>query len=549
MLTQLFIKNYALIEELNLSLNAGFTGITGETGAGKSILLGALGLVLGKRADLNALRKPEEKCVVEAHFKLSDVLESFFEEYALDFDTHTILRREILPSGKSRAFINDTPATLNIINQLAGRLIDVHSQHETLLLSDATFQMHLLDGFARNQKFLALYAKYYQEFKHTESLLEELTSFAAKEAGDSDYLQFLFDELEEANLTHNEFEALEEEHNILSRADEIEQKLSTSVNLLFGDDTGALDALTQAAQSLSSLANVGSNFKALSERTQAVRIELDDMRHELEKELENLNADPKRAEEISARMSKIMALQKKHQVDNVAELLLKKEQLEEKVDALNSIESRIKTASTELHKKMEVLQTSANELTKTRKTAAQQLAIEIAELLNKLNMASAKVELRIIKTEKFSSFGQDKLEFYFSANAGQPLQALSKVASGGELSRVMLTIKAIMAKTQGLPTIIFDEIDSGVSGETAGKIGDILKNMGVDMQVIAITHLPQIAAKAATHLKVQKSESEGQTRTNLFQLSLDEREQELARLLSGAKISEAALTNARELLD
>ncbi len=548
MLTQLFIKNYALIEELNLSLEAGFTGITGETGAGKSILLGALGLVLGKRADINTLRHPDDKCVVEAHFQLSNALEAFFDEYALDFDTHTILRREILPSGKSRAFINDTPATLNIINQLAGRLIDVHSQHETLLLSDTTFQMQLLDGFAKNQKLLGLYSKDYQELKKTENLLEELTNFAAKEAGDSDYLQFLFEELEEAHLKANEFEALEEEHNILSRTDEIEQKLSTSVNVLFAEETGALDAITLAAQHLTTLANVGHNFKNLAERTQAVRIELDDMRHELEKELENLSADPLRAGEVSARMSKIMALQKKHQVDNVSELLQKKDTLEEKVDALNSIESRIKAVSTDLHKKMEVAQASANELTKTRKTAAQLLADEIAELLTKLNMTSAKVELRISKTEKFSSFGQDKLEFYFSANAGQPLQALSKVASGGELSRVMLAIKAIMAKTQGLPTIIFDEIDSGVSGETAGKIGDILKNMGADMQVIAITHLPQIAAKAATHLKVQKTENEGQTRTNLFQLTSGEREQELARLLSGAKISDAALTNARELL-
>jgi DNA repair protein RecN (Recombination protein N) len=548
MLQHLSIKNYALIEALQLNLKPGFSCITGETGAGKSILLGALALVLGKRADTKVLRDVDQKCVVEATFSMAKGLKPFFEQHDLDYDAQSILRREILPSGKSRAFINDSPVKLALVQELAIHLIDVHSQHETILLSDVHFQMSLLDAFAKNAKELKNYEEAYKTYRKTKKELEGLQLFAAAEAGDADYLQFLYDELEEADVKEHELNALEDELQSLSRVDEIEQSLASLIQLVFGEDSGALDQVAQATSSLQSIADVNTGLKDIYDRLNSVRIELDDIRLEAEQEAENLNADPERATFVSSRIGKIMTLYKKHQVSNEEALLERKNELEDKVLKLSSLETKMQTLEQLLDAQKATLKAAGESLSITRKKAAKSLSVSVLNLLSKLNMPSATVELRLFQLDDYTSLGNDGLAFYFSANAGQAMQPLSKVASGGELSRVMLAIKAIMAQSQDLPSIIFDEIDSGVSGETALKIGEILKDMGRTMQVISITHLPQIAAKASYHLKVEKTESDGVTRTQLYALEKNEREQELARLLSGARISEAALSNARELL-
>lgn len=548
MLQKLSIKNYALIEELELPVNQGFSVITGETGAGKSILLGALALVLGKRADVKALRNPEVKCIVEAHFGLKKELKPFFEEHDLDFDEHSILRREILPSGKSRAFINDTPVTLDVVNALALSLIDVHSQHETILLNDTNFQMRLLDSFAKNKELIQAYSTVYEAYQDLLKEQERLNAFVAQEAGDADYLQFLFEELEEARLVEGELEQLDEEFNTLSNADEISNKLSIAHDVLYTDELGALHQVHKATQQFSALIKINGAYAEVYERLNSIHIELDDLRLELEQNMENTTANPARAEELSARMSKLFALQKKHQVENIGELIEKKNALDAKVAQLSSIEEDQEKLTAAMVKVLAQLNTCANKLHDSRKVAAEALSTRICTLLENLNMTGAKIDMRLQQQEKFTTLGNDKLEFAFSANKGQALQPLSKVASGGELSRVMLAIKAIMAQTQDLPTIIFDEIDAGVSGETAGKIGDILSEMGQRMQVLAITHLPQIAAKGIAHLKVEKQVTNESTSTNLHLLNALEREQELARLLSGENISEAARQHAREML-
>ncbi len=548
MLQELHIRNYALIEALELSFDKGFSVITGETGAGKSILLGALALVLGKRADVKVLRNPAEKCIVEAHFLLDAALKGFFDEHDLDFERVSLLRREIAPSGKSRAFINDTPVTLNVLNALAFSLIDVHSQHETILLTDTGFQMALLDGFAHNAEVLSAYQKTYASYRELEDKIYELDAFAAKEAGDADYLQFLFDELEEAQLQEGEVEALEEELEALSHADEIKHKLSTVVQLLYTEELGAYTQAQQAQQQLASLAQLKGPYATLGERLNSLGIELDDMRMELEELAENTMADPLRAEQLSARLNKLFALQKKHQVSDVAGLLHKKEALEQKVLQLSTLEENRKALEKRHAESLERVKKQALVLSARRREAAEALSAEICGMLSRLNMPGAQLHMHLEHSDKFTRLGADQLLFKFSANKGQAVQALSKVASGGELSRVMLAIKAIMAKSKNLPTIIFDEIDAGVSGETAGSIGEILSTMGHMMQVVAITHLPQIAAKGKRHYKVLKETAAGQTHTRLIVLDEKQREMELARLLSGARISEAALENAREML-
>jgi DNA repair protein RecN (Recombination protein N) len=548
MLQKLIIQNYALIEQLELPLNQGFSVVTGETGAGKSILLGALALVLGKRADVKALRDPETKCIVEAHFILQKELQPFFEEHDLDFDEHSILRREILPSGKSRAFINDTPVTLDVVNALAFKLIDVHSQHETILLTDTAFQMQLLDAYAKNSTLLEAYSVAYNNYKAIVKQLEALKALAEREGGDTDYLKFLFDELEEARLVPGELEQLEEEFETLSHADEISSKLDNAYALLYTEEEGALQRIQKAMQQFSALLKLKGSFGELYDRLNSMHIELDDVRLEIERSLENSTADPARAEVLSARMSKLFALLKKHQAAHVEELIEKKNTLDDKVAQLSSIEEDQRKLEQQQEEAFKQLAEKAEALHTTRTAAALALSKHICSLLEGLNMRGARIDMRVTQQTKFTALGNDALEFAFSANAGQALQPLSKVASGGELSRVMLAIKAIMAQTKDLPSIIFDEIDTGVSGETAGKIGDILAQMGQRMQVLAITHLPQIAAKGSTHLKVEKQLVQDRTTTNLFVLSALEREQELARLLSGENISDLARQHAREML-
>ncbi len=550
MLQHLSIKNYALIDTLELNLSKGLSVITGETGAGKSIILGALNLVLGKRADLKVLKDATTKCVVEAIFSLNEKEnKSFFTENDLDFETQTIIRREILPSGKSRAFINDTPVNLTIVNELAEKVIDVHSQHQNLLLSDNQYQLLLLDSFAKNEKELGAYQDEFTQFKELTSKIAELEEISKNEVGDSDYLSFLLNELEEARLIPNEQESIEEELSILEHAEEIQGNLSTIVTQSEdAEGQGVRPGLLSIGNSLKALGKFHKDYEELSKRLESIRIEFEDISMEVDQKLENLEFEPDRLEKLDTRLSLLVNLQKKHSVASVEDLIAKKEEIANKVESLNNVEVELKKLQTDLLESKKKLQAKATTLHNSRKNATNDVENQILDLLVSLNMKTASFKIDIVQTEVYKWRGADDITFYFTANKGLKPQALAKVASGGEMSRVMLALKAIMAKRNNLPRIIFDEIDTGVSGETAMKIGSILKEMGTNMQVIAITHLPQIASMGQQHYKVVKESDADNTVTNILHLSEDDRLNELARLLSGDEISEAALANAKTML-
>ena len=549
MLHQLSIKNYALIQELDLTWESGFTVITGETGAGKSILLGALGLVLGNRADFKALRNPEKKCVIEASFQLrNEDFKLFFEENDLDLEKQTLIRREITPSGKSRAFINDTPVTLDVLSRLGARLIDIHSQHQTILLNDVGFQLFLIDSFADNQEVKAEYRKSLQVYRGLESDLKNLESKAKTEAGDADYLKFLLEELQTAKLEPGEQEEVERELELLENSGEIQSRLSETVELISNEDQGILLSLNKTVGALQVISQFDPEIESLQQRLDTIRIDLDDIRMELEDKASVSEFDPKRSEQLDDRLTLLLGLQKKHQAESVEELIAKRNELEQRISEMEHIEERIDALKAQLNKALQNLKALSHTLRNTRLEVIPDLTGKIAGTLSRLNMPEARFEIVLEDIPQFLAEGSDKIKFVFSANPGTSMQDLSKVASGGELSRVMLALKATLAETRGLPAIIFDEIDTGVSGETAGKIGDILKEMGQNMQVIAISHLPQIASQGKTHLKVRKEVADGKTETKIEYLNKDQRIDELARLLSGASVTDAARENARTLL-
>ncbi len=550
MLQHLSVKNYALIDRLELELSSGFSVITGETGAGKSIILGALGLVLGKRADLKALRDESRKCVVEAAFLLNpDRYSAFFKENDLDFESPCLIRREITPAGKSRAFINDTPVTLNVLVDLAQSIIDVHSQHQNLLLTDDAFQLDLVDSYAENDSQKKSYDKAFASFRELQHQLRELAKSAGGDAHDLDYLQFLYNELKEAKLEPGEMEVLESEIRILENSEEISQQLGAAVECIEeGSGAGISDQLKAMLGALHSLEKYGEGYSALGARVKSVRIEMDDVRLELEKMAQGVENDPDRLETLDNRLSQLVHLQKKHAVNAVEELIEKRNELEQRLDLLSNMEERMNKLQKDLKEAEKELEKAADSLSHSRIDAAPKIASRIMKLLGELKMPDATFSIDIERTETFTPSGANKVRFLFSANPGQRPQLLTRVASGGELSRVMLALKSIMAEKNELPSIIFDEIDTGVSGETAGKVGTILKSMGEVMQVIAISHLPQIASLGTTHFKVQKSSENAVTSTQIVKLDEEARLQELARLLSGEKITDAALANARNLL-
>ncbi|MAN03987.1 MAG: DNA repair protein RecN [Owenweeksia sp.] len=548
MLQHLSIRNYALIDRLELDWPNGFTVVTGETGAGKSIILGALSLILGKRADLKSVRNTDEKCIVEGTFKLNIAeYEPFFKDNDLDFDEISIIRREISPSGKSRSFINDTPVTLDILEELTQRLIDVHSQHQNLLLNNTSFQLQLLDSFADNGELKSRYANIFNQYRGIKKELENLIHLSENESGDSDYLQFLFNEMEETHLKAGEQEEIEEKLRLAESAGDVQSGLGKSVALLDNDGSSVLSALKHAESILSGLRKFDVVFGEWQERVESCRIELDDLRLTMEERLSELDADPEEITRLDSRLSQLLTLQKKHQVQTVEELLERKQELEQKILELSDTEEKITELRKEEEKISADMHAASAQLHESRIRVVPQLQSEIEALLGGLNMADAAFEIAVLSTEEYTTSGNDKVEFRFSANRGQGLSPLSKVASGGELSRVMLALKAILARTRNLPSIIFDEIDSGVSGETAGKIGGILRNMGSVMQVMAISHLPQIASLGQHHYKVEKESSNKQTFTRIRKLDEEEQIDELARLLSGDKVSDAARENAREL--
>tara|TARA_B100000795_G_scaffold270049_1_gene262202 strand:- start:338 stop:1990 length:1653 start_codon:yes stop_codon:yes gene_type:complete len=550
LLTSLSIHNYALINQLSIDLSSGLSIITGETGAGKSILLGALGLVLGNRADLSSLKDTSKKCIVEAKVAIASYnLKDFFEKVDLDYEDITILRREILPSGKSRAFVNDTPITLSILNELRSKLIDVHSQHQTMQLSDASFQFTVLDALAKNAKKVASYKRGVYQLHQLKKELENLENNQREINLQYDYNSHLFKELEDANLQVDEQNNLEEKLEKLNNIEDIKLNLAEALDLSVNEEVGIQNLLNTLENRLSKIASFSKEYQDVSERITSVKIEIDDIVSELETANENVEFNPNEAEEINDRLQLLYNLQKKHAVNSNQELVNVLEDLSDKVRQVESADEVINHKKKEIEDVSEKLDQIALKITDTRKKVIPNLKKELELLLSDLGMENARFSINIKPTSKYFSNGKDELEFLFSANKGGNFGELKKVASGGELSRIMLAVKKVLSENTQLPTIIFDEIDTGVSGEVSNKIAAIMQQMSKHMQVISITHLPQVAAKGDNHYKVYKEEINSVTTTNLRLLSADERIVEIAEMLSGKEISETAITHAKELLN
>ena len=550
MLTQLSIKNYALINELKIDFSSGLSIITGETGAGKSILLGALGLVLGNRADSSTLKDNSKKCIVEAKVSIANYnLREFFEEVDLDYEDHTIIRREILPSGKSRAFVNDTPVNLSILNDLRSNLIDVHSQHQTLSLSDTNFQFSVIDALAKNASKIESYKKGLIKLKNLKKQLEDLKTSQREANQQHDYNLHLFNELNDANLEIDEQEILEEKLEKLNNIEDIKIILSEALEISINEEIGLQTLLNTLENRLSKISSFSKEYKDLSDRITSVKIELDDIVSELEDENENVEFNPNEAEELNDRLQLIYNLQKKHYVNSNKELLEILEELSNKIIAVESSEEVINQKESEIKEVEQKLNDLAEKISKARQKVIPSLQSALQSLLSDLGMQNARFSIKVNLKDSYFSNGKDELQFLFSANKGGSFGELKKVASGGELSRIMLAIKKILSENISLPTIIFDEIDTGVSGEISNKIATIMQQMSKQMQVITITHLPQIAAKGNNHYKVYKEDINNTTTTNLRLLNPDERIVEIAEMLSGKEFSETAITHAKELLN
>ncbi len=550
MLTSLSIQNYALIDQLSIDFTKGLSIITGETGAGKSILLGALGLVLGNRADTNSLKDTSRKCVVEAQLGISNYnLNSFFDSVDLDYEAETIIRREILPSGKSRAFVNDTPVTLAVLNQLKSKLIDVHSQHQTMQLSDSGFQFSILDALGKNDQKIASYQRGLKQLTIFRKEMEVLQTKQREANQQYDYNLHLYNELVEAKLKDDEQSDLEERIEKLNNIEDIQLNLSEAVHVSTTDDVGLQSSLNRLENKLQNIAPFSKEYEALSNRVTSVKIEFDDIVSELENAAETVDSNPNELEELNDRLQLIYNLQKKHYVNTIPELITIQRDLEEKVGQVENAEEIINQKQAQIDVVAKKLDEVAALISKSRAKVIPKLQKQLAYLLSELGMPNARFSITINPTEKYFTTGKDALEFLFSANKGGSFGELKKVASGGELSRIMLSVKKVLSENTQLPTILFDEIDTGVSGEVSNKIAAIMQQMSQNMQVITITHLPQIAAKGNQHYKVYKEEVNGVTTTNLKQLSEDERIVEIAEMLSGKNISDSAITHAKELLN
>ncbi|TRZ41077.1 DNA repair protein RecN [Robertkochia solimangrovi] len=550
MLTTLSIKNYALIDTLNVEFKEGFTTITGETGAGKSILLGGLALVLGKRADLSSLKNEEEKCVIEAGFKVGHYnLKGFFEESDLDYEELTLIRREILPGGKSRAFVNDTPVRLDVLSSLGEKLIDIHSQHQTLKLTENEFQFQVIDAVAGNEKHLKEYRKVLKAWTNAVRNLDALTKQQSESIKELDYNQFLLQELEEAGLVPGMLEELESEYEQLNNIESIGEYLVHSSQLLGDERMGVIRNLAELKAVLQKLAAYGSGFKTIAERVHSTHIELDDIYGEIQRKEEELEADPGRLEELHAKLQKIYDLQKKHGVIEIEELIQIREDLGVKVRVTENLGEDIEKAQSLVAKLREEVMVVAEEISDRRSSVIGNLKANMENALKPLGMPDASFDIRLSKSDSFFTNGSDVLEFLFAANKGSAYNELKKVASGGELSRIMLVIKAILAKYMQLPTIMFDEIDTGVSGEVSTRMAAIMQEMSKTMQVFTITHLPQVAARGNTQFKVYKEVEGETTRSNIRELAQEERVIEIAEMLGGKDISDSARRHAVELLD
>ena len=550
MLTSLSIKNFALIEQLEMNFSNQLSIITGETGAGKSILLGALGLVLGKRADLTSLKDKEQKCVIEAQFQISKYnLQDFFATNDLDYEDTTIIRREILPSGKSRAFVNDSPVNLNELQDLGEYLLDIHSQHQTQELSNEAYQIEILDAIANHQNLLIDYKQNLAKYKSAKSELKKLHAEKDALSKEQDYNSFLLEELLSANLKADEQEELENVFEKLNNVEFIKESLDKSLALANEEQIGIIQNLKEVKISLQKIVGLSSEFNDLFERVSSTLIEFEDISIELSQQAEKLVNDPEKLDLVNQKLQTIYSLQKKHQVESIAELLIIQNDLDSKLVLVDDLENQIQKLENQSNESVLILDKIASEISKNRSKAVPVLVNQITEILIQLGMPNARFQFEIKQTQNYLPLGKDEVQLLFSANKGTDFGLLKKVASGGEMSRIMLAVKAILANYSKLPTIIFDEIDTGVSGEIAHKMGDIMKGMSSKMQVFAITHLPQIAAKGNQHYKVFKSSEGENTISELKLLSQNERVVEIAEMLSGKDISDSALNHAKALLN
>jgi DNA repair protein RecN (Recombination protein N) len=549
MLKSLSVENYALIEKADVLWRDGFSVITGETGSGKSILLGALSLIQGNRADLKVLKDPEKKCVVEAEFDISNYsLQSFFDENDLDFDDICIIRREISPNGKSRAFINDVPAPLSVLKSLTSYLIDIHSQHATLLLSQDEFQLQVLDALADTGSIRNEYALLFKDFSAKKRNLAELLSKLEAQNSNKDYLEFQLNQLREANLSENEQTELEDELAKLSHISELKEVLEKTQWHLTEKEDSICTTLHEVSGKMQELSAVYEETNGWGKGLGNALIELKEIAREVESRLADVTIDPQRMEFIHNRLDLIYTLEKKHKVDDIKGLLSLQNNFEKELELIENSDEAVNELKACIEEQRKELEQLSNVLTLQRKKAKQPLEQSICDILHGLGIPNAKFEAEFEELADFSANGKDKISFLFSANKNGSLQSISNVASGGELSRVMLALKSILSKHENLPTIILDEIDTGVSGEVADKMGELMKKMGEYMQVVSITHLPQIAAKCSTHFKVYKEDDEESTVSHIIELSEEERIKEIAQMLSGSNLTEVAIENAKVLM-
>lgn len=550
MLKQLYIKNFTLIDELNISLYPGFSVITGETGAGKSIILGAIGLLLGNRADSKAIKAGRDRCVIEAHFDLSRYgMQKFFDDHDIDYDADdTIIRRELTAAGKSRAFINDTPVPLTRMRELGEQLVDIHSQHQNLLLQKEDFQLNVVDIIAQDADQLKVYQKEYYAYRKAKELLEELKAEIAKNRENEEFMRFQHKELDDANLQEGELEQLEQEAETLSHSEDIKTALYEADSALSGENDSILDKLKNATHQLENICDVYPSMADVTGRMQSSYIELKDIAQEISSSVDHVEFDPNRLDAINIRLDKLYTLQQKFHVETVTELIATRDRIAEQLSHIDNGDEDIEEKEKEVAALLVKAEKQAALLTSTRQKSAKAIEKEMKGRLIPLGIPNVRFEIAFAE-KPLSGNGADKVSFLFSANKSTQLQPVSQVASGGEIARVMLSLKAMISGAVKLPTIIFDEIDTGVSGKIAEKMADIMEEMGLqNRQVLSITHLPQIAAKGSHHYKVLKEETENGTISHMKELNSQERIEEIAQMLSGSDITQAALANAKELL-
>lgn len=550
MLNKIFIQNYALIDHLNISLNRGLQVITGETGAGKSIILGALRLILGERADIKSIQNTENKSIIEVECLVSPKWKPFFDEKDIDFDENTIIRREILPSGKSRAFVNDMPVTLDILKELSTKLIDIHSQFETSNLFSEEYQFKLIDGLSENKTLIVEYQKKFLDYKNLRKNLSSLEEKLRELNKDSDYKEFLLNELEEVDLDTSNIEEVQSQLELQENAEYIYENLSQVFQRVEQEELGMLDSFIYIKNKLAKVTDLSSHFLDLQERMESVFLDFKDVINELENRSESLEIDvkPEVINNLRDKVNKMNALYAKHNVNSVAELIEIREQLSHEQNSFGDIEFEIENIKVEIENKIAEMTILAQKLSANRKKSAPKFSEKIEGLLKRLGLEKAKIEIQLSDKEDFVLFGKEGIDILFQANTGFPMKPIQTAISGGERSRVMLAVKKIIAENLELPTLILDEIDTGVSGKVADEIGKLMKEMATDMQLIVITHLAQVASKGNNNYKVLKQDVDGRTKSTIIPLSKEEKLLEIAQLLSGEKITEAALEQARELI-